>query len=128
MRQQVTCPGPWSLSRIGGFVHDREVAGAGHADSAVSDEILEWLLAGDPAIRWQTKRDLLDAPDAEFERERSLVATTRLGARAARPPRSDRHVGRRLYGPKWTSTTYTLLLLRRCGLPEATPPRCEVSS
>ena len=27
------------------------------------DETISWLLAGDPAIRWQTMRDLLDAPE-----------------------------------------------------------------
>jgi hypothetical protein len=38
------------------------------------DPVLAWLLGGDPAICWQTMRDLLDAPDAMVEAERSKVA------------------------------------------------------
>lgn len=38
---------------------------------------VEWLLEGDPAIRWQTKRDLLGVPAAEVETERERVAGTR---------------------------------------------------
>ena len=29
------------------------------------DAVVEWLLEGDPAIRWQVMRDLLDAPGGE---------------------------------------------------------------
>ena len=35
------------------------------------DAVIEWLLAGDPAIRWQVLRDLLDAPTEEWEAERA---------------------------------------------------------
>lgn len=80
------------------------------------DEIVEWLLAGDPAIRWQTKRDLLDTPLAEVEHERSLVATEGWGQRLLSLQDNSGTWAGGLYGPKWTSTAYTLLLLRRCGL------------
>jgi hypothetical protein len=43
-----------------------------------ADAVLDWLLAGDPAIRWQTLRDLQNRP---FQRERRRVATAGWGAR-----------------------------------------------
>lgn len=88
---------------------------------AVPDRTVRWLLAGDPAIRWQTKRDLLDAPLEEFEAIRSLVATSGWGRRllSYQDPAGTWADG--LYSPKWTSTTYTLLVLRHCGLTPAHP-------
>ncbi len=83
--------------------------------------IVDWLLEGDPAIRWQVMRDLLDAPAAEVDVERALVAATGWGGDLlARQDPAGTWAGG-LYGPKWTSTAYTLLLLWRCGLPTATP-------
>ncbi len=87
----------------------------------VSKRVLDWLLDGDPAIRWQTKRDLLDAPEEEIDAERALVETNGWGAHllARQDPSGTWAAG--LYGPKWTSTTYTLLLLRHCGLAPGHP-------
>jgi hypothetical protein len=84
-------------------------------------QTVDWLLEGDPAIGWQTLRDLLDAPQDEVAAERSRVATTGWGRDllARRDPAGTWDGG--LYGPKWTSTTYTLLLLRRCGLDPGHP-------
>jgi hypothetical protein len=84
---------------------------------------IEWLLDGDPAIRWQTLRDLTGASNRRVERERAKVASEGWGARLlAKQGKSGRWAGGRspdvgLYSPKWTSTTYTLLLLRDFGLP-----------
>ena len=84
-------------------------------------QTLEWLLDGDPAIRWQVMRDLLDAPESEVEAERQRVAAEGWGADllARQDPEGTWAGG--LYGPKWVSTTYTLLLLRHCGLSADTP-------
>ena len=38
------------------------------------DDVIEWLLAGDPAIRWQVMRDLLDEPAETWEAERRRAA------------------------------------------------------
>ncbi|WP_436927277.1 hypothetical protein [Halosimplex amylolyticum] len=92
-------------------------------------ELTGWLLAGDPAIRWQVKRDLLDEPVAEVEAERERVARSGWGQRLLDEQDPDgRWAGSDgegeyygLYTPKWTSTTYTLLLLRRTGLPAQHP-------
>ncbi len=88
----------------------------------VSDEsIVEWLMAGDPSIRWQTMRDLLDAPDGAVEEARAEVAARGWGRELLDRQDQGGTWADGLYGPKWTSTTYTLLLLRRCGLGPGTP-------
>jgi hypothetical protein len=87
------------------------------------DEAIRWLLEGDPAIRWQTLRDLLGAGEGSVERERRRVAREGWAARLlAKQDREGGWAGGEssdggLYHPKWTSTTYTMLLLRDFGLP-----------
>ena len=87
----------------------------------VSERVHDWLLDGDAAIRWQTKRDLLDAPPNEVAAERTLVATTGWGAQLLERQDRSGTWADGLYSPKWTSTTYTLLLLRHCGLTPGHP-------
>jgi len=41
----------------------------------VSDAVVKWLLGGDPAIEWQTLRDLTNAKKTEIEAARKEVAT-----------------------------------------------------
>jgi hypothetical protein len=81
--------------------------------------MIDWLLQGDPAIRWQTLRDLTDTPDDEIARERARVSTEGWGARILSLQADDGHWGRGIYSPKWISTTYTLLLLRHFGIDPA---------
>ena len=80
------------------------------------DPIITWLLQGDPAIRWQVQRDLLESPRVVWQRERELVAKRGWGQEFLK--RQDRAGtwGGGLYTPKWVSTTYTLLNLRELGL------------
>lgn len=80
-----------------------------------------WLLTGDPAIRWQVLRDLVGAPPRMVERERRQVAETGWGARLLAKQDPEGTWAGRLYTPKWTSTTYTMLLLRDLGLPSTNP-------
>jgi hypothetical protein len=83
---------------------------------------IKWLLEGDPAIRWQTLRDLVGATRRVVEQERNKVAREGWGARLlARQDAEGTWSGGLssdggLYSPKWTSTTYTMLLLRDLGL------------
>lgn len=79
--------------------------------------VLEWLLAGDPSIRWQTLRDLADVPPRTVARERARVADEGWGKRLLRMQDPEGTWAGGLYTPKWTSTTYTMLLLRDLGLP-----------
>lgn len=82
-----------------------------------SAEVMEWLLDADPAIRWQVKRDLLRERKSSWQAEQARVAREGWGARLLAERGSDGQWARGLYTPKWTSTTYTLLELRRLGLP-----------
>jgi hypothetical protein len=83
--------------------------------------ILAWLMDGDPAIRWQTQRDLLDAPRPAWQAERRRTAREGWGARLLALQDPDGRWGGGIYSPKWTSTTYTLLTLCDLGLPGDTP-------
>lgn len=82
----------------------------------IDDETRDWLLAGDPSVGWQTQRDLLDLPERTWADTRAKVATGGWGQRLLEHQDPDGRWGGGLYGPKWTSTNYTLLLLRRLGL------------
>jgi hypothetical protein len=87
---------------------------------AVSDpppDVLPWLLEGDPSIGWQTLRDLTSATPREVAAERARVASEGWGARLLAEQGDDGRWAGALYSPKWTSTTYTLLLLHWLGLP-----------
>ena len=87
----------------------------------IDAEILKWLLEGDPAIRWQVQRDLLDAPAEVVAAERGRVAEEGWGRRllALRTQMECGAAG--CISPKWISTTYTLLALRTLGLPAGNP-------
>lgn len=80
---------------------------------------MDWLLDGDPAIRWQALRDLGGAATGAVEGERAKTETEGWGARllAQQDPQGTWAGG--LYSPKWASTTYTMLTLRDFGLPAA---------
>jgi hypothetical protein len=78
---------------------------------------IDWLLKGDPAIRWQVMRDLLEEPPEIYEKERAKIQTKGWGARLLSHQDADGQWGGGIYNPKWISTTYTLLLLRQFGLP-----------
>ena len=90
----------------------------------VTAPVIEWLLAGDPAIRWQVLRDLLHASTADVERERKKLPRAADGWTARLLAKQDSNGGWAsglssddgLYSPKWISTHYTMLLLRDLGL------------
>src|SRR3989454_1822773 len=88
-----------------------------------TDPVTQWLLDGDRAIRWQVLRDLVGAAERTVEHARRKVARDGWAARllARQDPEGTWAGGLSsdggLYSPKWTSTTYTMLLLRDFGLP-----------
>lgn len=86
-------------------------------NSARTNSVLQWLLAGDPAIRWQVRRDLMRAADRTVARERRRVTGEGWGARLLALQDPEGTWAGRMYTPKWISTTYTMLLLRDLGLP-----------
>jgi hypothetical protein len=101
--------------------------------------LLDWLLAGDPAVRWQVLRDLTDAPDDVVAAERARVATEGWGARllAARDP-DGRWAGGACFpagwrpsggpGQPWTPTLPTLVLLKDLGLDPASDAARETAA
>lgn len=84
-------------------------------------EIISWLLEGDPSIRWQVQRDLLKLPEKKYETERKLISKEGWAKRLLDLQDSDGRWGGGMYGPKWISTTYTMLTLRLLGLPPNNP-------
>ncbi len=84
---------------------------------ASEESVVNWLLDGDPAIRWQVMRDLLDEPVETWERERRQTMRggwvadllARQGADGEWP------------AGRWTASTWTLLLLVALGLPGGHP-------
>ncbi len=84
---------------------------------------IDWLLQGDISIKYQTLRDLTDASEKDQELARSLILSTGWGG-ALMDLQDQSHLwSMALYSPKWTSTFYTLLLLKRFGSP--LDPRIE---
>lgn len=78
--------------------------------------VLEWLLDSDPAVRWQVMRDLTDAPTDEVAAERARVAHEGWGAQLLAAQGADGQWSGGALFPEWTSTTYTLQLLRQFGV------------
>jgi hypothetical protein len=81
------------------------------------NETVDWLMAGDPAIRWQTLRDIEGAPERTWGAERRQVTSAGWGARLLSLQDAEGTWGGGVYSPKWTSTTFTLLTLCRLGVP-----------
>lgn len=87
------------------------------SDSLLRKTILRWLLAGDVSIRWQVMRDLLKTPRKKWEAEQAKVGESGWAARVLAKQDKDGRWTPRFYGKKWISTTYSMVLLRRMGLP-----------
>ncbi len=83
----------------------------------ISTDTIQWLLVGDPAIRWQVMRDLLNASESEWQAERYQLLQRGWAMKLLAQQNADGGWGEGVYSPKWTSTTYTLLGLREMGLP-----------
>lgn len=88
--------------------------------------VIDWLLDGDPAIRWQVQRDLLDAAPGAVAEERQRIETEGWGARLLAAARPDGlWDGGACFpagyqggepGQPWTPTMHTLQTLLLLGL------------
>ncbi len=123
--------------------HLRRVRGPGHLTASAGnarsvDErrvrvmtAIDWLLEGDPAIRWQTLRDLTDAAPDEVASERARVEHEGWGARLLSLEEPDGlWAGGACFpasytgdepGQPWTATMHTLQTLQIQGLDPASP-------
>lgn len=88
----------------------------------LSPSVTDWLLGGDPAIRWQVMRDLTDAPAAQVAAERARVATHGWGAPLLALQAGDGRWGGTAWNRGWNSTMHVLMLLRDFGLDPAGAP------
>jgi len=84
-------------------------------------ELVAWLLEGDPAVRWQVHAYLLGSDARTIAAEQARVATEGWGARLLALQEPSGRWSDALYSPKWVSTHYTLLELRRLGLSPGHP-------
>lgn len=95
-------------------------------------DVMEWLLEGDPAIRWQVLRDLADAPPDEVAAERARVAREGWGAELLALQDADGRWDGGTYRPgwapedrpffdAWTSTHFSLQALMEFGLDPVSP-------
>ena len=87
-----------------------------------TDALVAWLMEGDPAIRWQTMRDLQGAPTQHWQDEQRRTLVEGWGARLLALQAPDGSWGGGIYSPKWISTTYTLLSLGAIGIPRDCRP------
>ena len=110
-------------------------------------DVVEWLMDSDPAIRWQVMRDLTDASADDVAVERARIATAGWGARLLSLQRPDGQweggtptftspewadwwhamppARKGTLFPEWTSTTWSLNLLRAFGLDPASAEACR---
>jgi len=94
--------------------------------TATAIDVIDWLLEGDPAIRWQTLRDLAGASPDEFAAERNRVEHEGWGARLLAVEGDDGlWDGGACFpgdytsaepGQPWTATMHTLQTLQILGL------------
>ena len=100
-----------------------------------NEDVVEWLLDSDPALRWQVERDLAHAPEDVWRATRARVATEGFGARLLALQDPDGQWAGGAYfpadfdfagpeaaegaGQPWTATTWTLNSLREWGLDAA---------
>ncbi|MFL5667817.1 MAG: hypothetical protein ACJ77U_00370 [Chloroflexota bacterium] len=82
-------------------------------------KVIDWLLDGDPAIRWQVMRDLTHEPAEVIAIERARVATEGWGARLLALQGEDGLWAGNAFSQDRTDTFHVLELLRRLGLDPA---------
>jgi hypothetical protein len=98
--------------------------------TAAPSDVIQWLLEGDPAIRWQTLRDLAGASPGEVAAERDRVEREGWGARLLAVEGADGlwdggacfpadYTGGEP-GQPWTATMHSLQTLQILGLDPGT--------
>lgn len=95
-------------------------------------DVIDYLMQGDPAIRWQVMRDLEGASPEAIAAERAKVATEGWGARLLAEQADDGRWDRGTYRPgwadesrpffdAWTATHFSLQALWEYGLDPSSP-------
>lgn len=79
----------------------------------VTRAVINFLLEGDPAIRWQVMRDLLDTTSTDWENEQILISSTGWGAKFL----ARQHKDGSWPVARWTDAVWTLQTLVDLGIP-----------
>lgn len=103
-------------------------------------DVITWMLDTDPALRWQVERDLLDAPEEQWQATRARIGEEGLGAAllSKQDPETGLWAGGAFFpagfledpeseflpGQPWTATTWSLTTLRDWGM-DAAPLRAR---
>ncbi len=84
---------------------------------AIPSTTSDYLLEGDPAIRWQTMRDLLNLPAEDWRVEQARMLSDGWGARFLESQGADGNWPK----ARWTDTVWTMCTLVTIGMPPRTP-------
>ena len=90
------------------------------SEASTRGDTIAWLLDSDPAIRWQTLRDLTNAAPAALAAERARLPREGIGAAILACQGSD-GAWHRADAPEWLPTLFTFQLLRATGVDPADP-------
>ncbi len=82
----------------------------------IKKDITDWLISGDPSIRWQVISDLMNEADDLVIAERERISIEGWGNRILSFQNDNGMWSNKLYNGKWISTTYSLLLLWNFGI------------
>lgn len=90
-------------------------------EKPLNQAVIDWLLDGDPAIRWQTMRDLVGSSADAVAAERARVSTEGVGAQLLALQEPDGSWSGTAFNHGWDSTMHILSLLRELGLDPMSP-------
>ncbi len=82
---------------------------------------IDWLLEGDPTIRYLTHRDLSCSDENTLADLQARIPQEGYCARLLSCQNENGHWGLHYYQPKWTCTHYTLAELKNLGIPQSHP-------
>ena len=81
------------------------------------DEVLTWLMEGDPTIRWQVMKDLLNKSKSDYEKERLKIAKNGWGYKLVQSQTKQQGWNNTTPRNKWTAPHWLITVLRRIGYP-----------
>jgi hypothetical protein len=87
----------------------------------MEQNILDWLLQQDPSIQYRVHRDFLQSRPDVLNAVQEKIRHEGWGKRLMDCQQPNGEWGEGYYRPKWTSTHYTLLLLKCIGFPQDEP-------
>src|SRR6056297_203510 len=82
----------------------------------INNDLIDWLLKGDPSIKYQVHRDLFNTDKKQLEILQKNISKSGWVHDLLQKQADNWIWGNGLYSPKWISSTYTLLLLKRLSL------------